>query len=439
MQSAIKDADARPKTYGDSQELALAVEDVCSEALPIEEAIILAGDMQIKDLRGQHDPNRAGWTELQDSIEQRGPRFERLAREAKEIKDEANARKLKMGKGQIPDNADVEAELRKLRKVADQQKEQARAQGPDWLRVNLRHVEAVQDAVAAALTPKSRLVYLANRALEDLKLGSDADRFARGPGQALSHHIEGVAAECERVGTSLSDAGARERLKKLSDQLDPILEELHAAAAKANRNPNATDAFRDFVKLNHRLGDLTRQIIQEVVLPVGEIQALADRIIRGLDNQLNVIPQGKDGPVSAENKNLEDATERLADLADFAARHQVGDYAAKLRIRKAGEALRTDQPEHAALSLKAVAAPQDKEALRNVKTVDKRIRLAVESLIGDTATPEAQLASIARQLVAHVDALTEGVRDGGGLQKMCFFFSNNEKNRWNRCPNHGWC
>jgi hypothetical protein len=63
--------------------------------------------------------------------------------------------------------------------------------------------------------------------------------------------------------------------------------------------------------------------------------------------------------------------------------------------------------------LKAVAAPQDKEALRNVKTVDKRIRLAVEALIGDTATPEAQLASIARQLVAHVDSLTDGVRDGG--------------------------
>ena len=191
VQSAIKDASARPKTYGESQELALAVEDVCSEALPIEEAIIMAGDMQIRDLRGQHDPNRAGWTELQDSIEQRGPRFERLAREAKEAKDEASARKLKMGKGQIPDNSDVEAELRKLRKVAEQQKEQARDQGPDWLRINLRHVEAVQDAVAAALAPKSRLVYLANRALEDLKLGSDADKFARGPGQALSHHIEG--------------------------------------------------------------------------------------------------------------------------------------------------------------------------------------------------------------------------------------------------------
>jgi hypothetical protein len=124
--------------------------------------------------------------------------------------------------------------------------------------------------------------------------------------------FSGVAAEAERVGSGLSDAGARERLKKLAQQLDPILEELHAAAAKANRNPNATDAFRDFVKLNHRLGDLTRQLIQEVVLPVGEIQALADRIVRGLDNQLNAIPQGKEGPVAAENKNLDDATDRLA-------------------------------------------------------------------------------------------------------------------------------
>ncbi len=128
----------------------------------------------------------------------------------------------------------------------------------------------------------------------------------------LFFFVSGVAAEAERVGSGLSDAGARERLKKLAQQLDPILEELHAAAAKANRNPNATDAFRDFVKLNHRLGDLTRQLIQEVVLPVGEIQALADRIVRGLDNQLNAIPQGKEGPIAAENKNLDDATDRLA-------------------------------------------------------------------------------------------------------------------------------
>ncbi len=413
VQTAVKDADSRPRTYQNSQELALSVEDVCAEALPFEEAVILAGQLQIQDLRAQHEPHRVGWTELQDTIEKRGPRFERLAREAKEAKDEAAARRLKMGKGQLPDSGDVEAELRKLRTVAEQQKEQAQSQGPDWLRVNLRHVEAVQDAVAAALTPKSRLVYLANRALEDLKLGSDADKFARGPGQALSHHVDRVVAECGRVGAGLTDAGARERLKKLADQMDPILEELHAAAAKANRNPNATDAFRDFVKLNHRLGDLTRQVIQEVVLPVGEIQALADRIVKGLDNQLNVIPHGKEGPVTAENTNLEDATDRLAELTEFAARHAGADYAAKHRIRNAGEALRRDQPEHAALSLRAVGAPADKEAMRNVKTVDRRLRLAVEALVGDTATPEAQLAAIARQLIAHVDQLTDGVRDGG--------------------------
>ena len=95
---AIKDADARPRTYQDSQELALAVEEVCAEALPIEDAIIMAGQMQIQDLRAQHEPHRNGWTELQDAIEKRGPKFERLAREAKEAKEEAAARRLKMGK-----------------------------------------------------------------------------------------------------------------------------------------------------------------------------------------------------------------------------------------------------------------------------------------------------------------------------------------------------
>lgn len=122
VQSAVKDADARGKTYADSQELALAVEDVCAEALPIEEAVIMAGEMQIRDLRAQHDPARAGWNELQSSIEQRGPRFERVAREAAEAKQEENARRLKMGKGQLPDDADVEQELRKLRKVFEKQK-----------------------------------------------------------------------------------------------------------------------------------------------------------------------------------------------------------------------------------------------------------------------------------------------------------------------------
>lgn len=414
VQSAVKDPNTRGKAYNDSQDLALAVEDVCAEALPIEEAVILAGEAQIKDLRAQHDPNRAGWTELQDTIEQRGPRLERLAREAKDAKDADNERrKLKIGKGRIPDDADVEAELRKLRSVAEQQKEQARSDGPDWLRTNLRHVEAVQDAVASALTPKSRLVYLANKALEDLKLGSDPDRFTRGPGQALSHHVERVVEEANKVANSFNDPTSRDRLKKLAEQMEPLLEELHGAAAKANRSGPNSDPAREFVKLNHRLGDLTRQLIREAVLPTGEIQALADRVIKGLDNQLNNIPRGDQGAVTGQNADLEDAADQLAELADFAAKHAGDDYAAKHRIRGAGEVLRRDQPVHAAASLRAVASPKDAEPMRDVKGADRRLRSAVEALVGDTATPEAQLAAIARQLVQHIDDLTEGVRDGG--------------------------
>jgi hypothetical protein len=84
--AAVKDPGARDNHFGNSQNLALALEDVCAEALPIEDAMIMAGEQQVKDLRSQHDPNRAGWTELQGSIEQRNPRIERLAREAKEAK-----------------------------------------------------------------------------------------------------------------------------------------------------------------------------------------------------------------------------------------------------------------------------------------------------------------------------------------------------------------
>ncbi len=74
-------------------------------------------------------------------------------------------------------------------------------------------VEAVQDAVAAALTPKSRLVYLANKALEDLRLGAEPTRFNKGPAQALTHHVDRIVDEAGRVGNALYDGAARDRLK----------------------------------------------------------------------------------------------------------------------------------------------------------------------------------------------------------------------------------
>lgn len=400
---AVKDAESRPRLYHNSQDLALALEDVCAEALPIEDALILAGEQQVKDLRAQHDPNRADWSELQHSIEQRNPRLERVAREAKEHKDEvAQRRKLKMGKGTIPDDADVEQELRKLRSVGEQQKVEAANKGPDWLRVNLRHVEAVQDAVAAALTPKSRLVYLAEKALEDLRLGGDPVKFSKGPGQALEHHVDRIVDEGARVAGGLYDGAARDRLKKLVDQMQPMRKELAAC-----KDP------REFAKLNQRLADATRQLIREVVNPVSEIQALADRALKALDAQLVDAPRGDEAAVTRNNAELDDAADRLAELADFAARHAGNDYAAKHRIRAAGKVLREEPPAHAAHSLRAVAAPKETAPMRDVKTADRKLRQAIESLVGETATPEVQLAAIARQLMQHVDELSESVRDGG--------------------------